>query len=66
MKANAEDGLTWVFSSTSTTVKAHKAGCAMLRTVNPERGIVGVTDPEEKASILERGFTVTVCKCAKN
>ncbi len=66
MKAHAQDGLTWIFSSTSTTVKAHKAGCGMLRTVNPARGIVAVDSPEEKASIIERGFTITVCKCAKH
>lgn len=65
MHAHPQDGLTWLFSTRSTVVKAHKPDCPMLRTANARRGVIAVTRPEAKRDLIEREFTVTVCKCAK-
>ena len=66
MSANPNDGLTWLFSSRSEVVKAHKPDCGMLRTAGLRKGIVAITRPEAKRDLIERGFTVAICKCAKS
>lgn len=65
MSPNPNDGLTWLFSSRSEVVKAHKPDCGMLRAASLRKGIVAITRREAKRDLIDRGFTIAVCKCAK-
>lgn len=65
MKPHPHDGLVWLFNTCSDAVKAHAEGCSMLRTAKTRNGIVPVRDVAEKESLVERGFKIVSCKCAK-
>lgn len=56
------DGLVWVFSATTDVVKVHAVGCRGANLAVARRE---VTDPDDKADLLERGFRVTVCRCVR-
>jgi hypothetical protein len=65
---NPDDGLVWMFPLAARhgiTVRAHVPGCKMLLRAGTSWVIVPADDVEEKRSILEREFPVTVCRCAK-
>jgi hypothetical protein len=73
MKINASNIETLDFSSLALTFKTsgaigqmaklHKSGCSMVRAAKHVSMDAGVKD--DVLDLMERGYAVTLCKCAK-
>jgi len=64
MKTNRTD-LVALYNTAGTAVKVHAPDCRMLNTAKGRNVIAFPWTQEEADDLAERGFRVTICKCAK-